>query len=197
VSDNSGTYTSSTGDEGNDFVLIDPNLISNPNYRTATVTSGTPSVTSVDAAKPDGTVVNESNSDDFVDAQKHVLRVNLDQAIQSGNTITVDWTAKVTPPDQYKTGGVFVARKISDKSYTSGDGPFAHDLRGVASSQESGKKIIYTASSGDASVVTANVQSDDYTLELTEQSVGAAQVTVTGEIPGVGTTQTTFEVTIE
>jgi hypothetical protein len=45
--------------------------------------------------------------------------------------------------------------------------------------------------------VTANVQSDDYTLELTEQSAGTATITVTGEISGVGTATTTFEVTVK
>jgi hypothetical protein len=67
----------------------------------------------------------------------------------------------------------------------------------VAASQESREKIVYTASSGDTSVVTANVQSDDYTLELTEQGTGTATITITGSIDGIGTTTDTFQVTIE
>lgn len=203
VSENSGTYTSDAGDEGNDYLLIDPNLISHPHQRSATVTSGNPSVTSVEGAKPDGTAVDGSNSNNLVDAQKHVLRVNLDQSIGTGNTIDVDWSAQITPDEDYQTTGLFIARQVVSEDgsngldYTSGNGPFTYDLRGVASSQESGEKIVYTASSDDTSVVTSNVQSDDYTLELTEQSAGTATITVTGEIPGVGAATTTFEVTVE
>jgi hypothetical protein len=97
----------------------------------------------------------------------------------------------------YSTKGLFVAREIANKSYTSGNGPFTLDLRGTATSQESGEKITYTASSGNTSVVSASVQADGYTLELTEQGTGTATITVTGEIEGVGSTTGTFEVTIQ
>ena len=203
VSENSGTYTSDADDEGNDFVLIDPNLISHPHQRSATVTNGTPSITSVEGAKPDGTAVNGAIEGNLGDAQEHVLRVNLDQSIQGGNTIDIDWSAQVTPDDAYQTTGLFVARKVVSSdgsaglSFSSGFGSSTYDLRGVASSQESGEKIVYTASSGDPSVVTANVQSDDYTLELTEQGTGTATITVTGEIENVGTATTTFEVAVD
>jgi len=203
VSENSGSYTSDASDEGNDFVLIDPNLISHPHQRSATVTSGNPSVTNVEGARPDGTPVDGTVKSNLDDAQKHVLRVNLDESIQADSTITVEWSAQVTPDEAYKSSGLFIARRVEDEngnpslSFTSGNGPFTYDLRGVASSQESGERVLYTASSGDTSVVTAAVQSDDYTLELTEQGTGTAQITVTGEMSGVGTTTTTFEVTVE
>jgi len=202
VSDNSGTYTSDAGDEGNDFVLIDPNLLSHPHVRSATVTSGTPSVTSVEAADPDGTPVDGSVADNLADAQKHVLRVNLDQSIQAGNTITVDWSAQITPSDQLTRTGLFLARRVISSdgseglSYASGFGSATYDLRGTFSSMGSQEKIVHTMSSSDTSVVTAGVQSDDYTLELTEQGTGTATITVTGEISGVGTATTTFEVTV-
>jgi len=203
VSENSGSYTSDVDDEVNDFVLIDPNLISHPHQRSATVTNGTPSVTSVEGAKPDGTAVDGTVEGNLRDAHEHVLRVNLDQTIQAGNTITIDWSAQVTPDESYQTTGLFVARKVVSSdgsaglSFSSGFGSSTYDLRGVASSQESGEKIVYTASSGDPSVVTANVQSDDYTLELTEQGTGTATITVTGEIENVGTATTTFEVAVD
>jgi hypothetical protein len=202
VSDNSGTYTSDASDEGNDFVLIDPNLLSHPHVRNATVTSGTPSVTSVEAADPDGTPVDGSVADNLVDAQKHILRVNLDQSIQAGNTITVDWSAQITPSDQLTRTGLFLARRVISSdgseglSYASGFGSATYDLRGTFSSMGSQEKIVHTMSSSDTSVVTAGVQSDDYTLELTEQGTGTATITVTGEISGVGTATTTFEVTV-
>jgi hypothetical protein len=157
----------------------------------------------VEGAKPGGTVVDGTVQDNLSNAEDHVLRVNLDQAIESGNTITVDWSAQVTPDDAYKTTGVFIARRVEDEngnpslSFTSGNGSWAYDLRGVASSQESGERVVYTASSGNTSVVTASVQSDGYTLELTEQGTGTATITVTGEISGVGMAETTFEVTIQ
>jgi hypothetical protein len=131
------------------------------------------------------------------DLRDPYLRVNLDGTIQANETIEVEYSAYVTPPDDYQTTGLFVSRPVYDKSYTSGNGPFTVDLRGVAVSQESRDKVVYTASSGDPSVVTASVQSDDYTLELTEQGTGIATITVDAEIPGVGTATTTFEVTVE
>jgi len=192
VSDKVGqTYTSDATDEGNSFVLIETRLLAHAHAKSATVTSGAPSVTSVEVANEDGTTRTDKRQ------QNPYLKVNLDQSIGAGNTIEVEWTARVTPTDQYSTTGLFVARAVSDKSYTSGNGPFTYDLRGVASTQESREKIVYTASSDDTSVVAANVQSDDYMLELTEQSAGTATVTVTGEIPGVGTAAMTFEVTVE
>jgi len=192
-SDEIGTYTSDANDEGNDYVLISTNLISRAWERSATVTSGTPSVTSVEVANGDGTL----RTDDDTNQRDPYLKVNLDETLSSGQVIDVDWTARVTPQADYAATGLFVARPVSNKSYATGNGPWTIDLRGVASSQESDDKIVYAASSGDTSVVTASVQGDGYTLELTEQSAGTATVTVTGEISGVGTETTTFEVTVE
>lgn len=194
VSDETGTYTSDASDEGNNYVLIPTSLFTYPFETTATVKSGTPSIKSVEVANSDGSTRSPAKSSEQRDPY---VRVNLDQSIGTGNTITVDWTARVTPLDRFSATGLFVARKVADQSYTSGNGPFTVELRGVASSLESDNKIVYTASSGDTSVVTADVQADDYTLKLTEQSTGTATITVTGEIGEVGTTTTTFEVTVE
>jgi hypothetical protein len=193
TSEASGSYMSDAGDEGNNYVLIPTSLLSRAWDRTATVSSGSRTVQSIEIANSDGTI----RADDNVRQEDPYLKINLDAAIQSGNTITVDWTARVTPLEDYQTTGLFVARKEDDKTYTTGNGPWTLDLRGVAASQESREKIVYTASSGDTSVVTANVQSDDYTLELTEQGTGTATITITGSIDGIGTTTDTFQVTIE
>jgi len=193
TSDATGSYTSDASDEGDDYVLIETNLMSRAFERSATVTSGSRTVQSVEVANSDGSPRADNN-----EFQKDpYLKVNLDSAIQSGNTITVDWTARVTPMDRYQTTGLFVTRPWSNQSYTTGNGPWTLDLRGTAASQESREKIVYTASSGDTPVVTANVKSNDYTLELTEQGTGTATITVTGTIDGVGTTTDTFQVTVE
>jgi len=142
TSEETGTYTSDANDEGDSEVVIPTSLLSNPGETSATVTSGTPNVTGV-------TVQNGP-----VDPE---LKVSLDQSIGTGNTIDVDYTARITPADEYKTTGAFIARPVSNKSYTSGNGPFTVDLRGVASTQETKDRPEYTASSGDTSVVTANV----------------------------------------
>lgn len=199
-SDNSGTFTTDASHEEQDFVDIDPNLLSHPWARSATVTSGTPSVTGVDAIDQNGNIVNDPPFDQRDDLQKHDIRVQLDQPISEGETITIDWTARVTPLSDYQTTGLFVAREVERNrktTFQSGGGPFTIDLRGIMATQESWDPITYTASSGNTSVVTANVQSDNYTLQLTEQGTGTATITVTGEIAGVGTTTTTFEVTVE
>lgn len=193
VSDETGTYTSGASDEGNDFVLIPTSLLTYAFETGATVTSPSDiAVSSVEVANGDGTLRSVSDSDQ----QDPYLKVNLDRTINAGETISVDWTARVTPLGDFTTTGVFTARPPFDESFTSGSGPWTVDLRGVAASMESEEKIVYTASSGDTSVVTASVQGDDYTLELTEAGTGTATITVTGEIPGVGTTSTTFEVTV-
>jgi hypothetical protein len=204
VSDESGSYTSDADDEGNDFVLIPTSLLSRAQERTATVTSGSRTVQSVEVANADGTL-RGWDPDTPTDQREPYLKVNLDGAIQAGNTIAVDWTAKVTPTEDYQTTGLFIARPVANKTYASGNGPFTVDLRGVAASQETQDPIQYSASSGDTSVMTASVNS--YTdpnenqipweLELTEQGTGTATITVDAEIPGVGTATTTFEVTVE
>lgn len=191
------TYTSTTSEEDQDFVEIPTSLMSWPHGRSATVTSGGAQVSSVTSVEVSGR--SEPTFDEF-QAGEHrdpTLRVNLDGTIQQGETIEIEYSAYVTPPEDYQTTGLFVSRPVFDKSYASGNGPFTIDLRGVAVSQESRDKVVYTASSGDPSVVTSSVQSDDYTLELTGQGTGTATITVTGEIPGVGTATTTFEVTVE
>ncbi|WP_205522018.1 hypothetical protein [Salinibacter ruber] len=195
------SYTSGAGQEGQSYVDIPTSLMSFPEERNATVTNGSPnvsSVSSIEVVDSDG----NTKTDPFWqtgDAKQKdpYLRVNLDGTIGSEETVTIEWTARVTPLDSYTTTGLFISRPVRSKSYTSGNGPFTVDLRGVAVSQESRDPVVYTASSGDASVVTVNVQNDDYTLELTEQGTGTATITVTGEIPGVGTTSTTFEVSVE
>jgi hypothetical protein len=201
VSDQTGTFTSDASDEGNDYVLIPTNLLYRAWGRSATVTSGNRTVQSVEVANSNGTLRGTARG---VGQREPYLKVNLDAAIQAGNTIAVDWEAHVTPLDEYQTTGVFVSRPVYDRTsgshkgtLTSGNGPFMFDLRGVVVSQESKDVVSYSASSGNTSVVTANVQSDDYTLELTEQGTGTATITVTGEIPGVGSATDTFEVTIE
>jgi hypothetical protein len=199
TSDASGTYTSTTTDEGSDFVLIPTSLMTRPGETSATVTSGNRTVQSVEIANSDGTL----RSDDNTDEEDPYLKVTLDAAIQSGGTIDVDWAVRVTPLDEYRTTGLFVARPVPDKTFSGGSGPFTVDLRGVASSQETKaheqpkRYITYSATSSDTGVVTASVQENGYTLELTDQSAGTATITVTGSIDGVGTTTDTFEVTVE
>jgi len=183
-------YTATSSDESDGYALIPTSLMSRPGEMKVTANAGY-NVTDVEVANSDGTM----RADDDTDEEDPYLKVSVDGTITENDAFT--WTARVTPMDEYKTTGLFVARKEDDKSYTSGGGSFTVDLRGMASSQESRDPVVYTASSGDTSVVTANVQSDDYTLELTEQSTGTATVTVTGAIDGVGTTTDTFQVTIE
>lgn len=201
-SDNSGTFTTDASHEGQDYVDIDPNLLSHPWARSATVTSGNRSVTGVDAIDQNGNIVNDPSWDQRENLQKHDIRVQLDQSIASGETLDIDWTARVTPKENYTTTGLFAARDPDQTGavktdFTSGNGPYAVDLRGIVGTQESWEPVVYSAASEDTSVVTANVQSDDYTLELTEQGTGTATITVTGEISGVGTATTTFEVTLK
>jgi hypothetical protein len=206
VSDEMGTYTSDASDEGNDYVLISAGLLSLAQEKTATVTSGNRSVTSVENADANGNILtfDEENPKAF-DPRDQYLKVNLDSAIQSGNTITLDWTARVTPLEDYQTTGVFTTRPLSDQSYASGTGPFTIDLRGVAASQESKVPITYTASSSNTSVATVNVNSYEdpdgnqipWELELIEEGTGTATITVTGSIDGVGTTTDTFEISVE
>jgi hypothetical protein len=194
VSDQTGSYTSDASDEGNDFVLISTNLIYRAWGRSATVTSGNRTVQSVEVVNSDGTLRSKARG---VNQREPYLKVNLDAAIQAGNTITVDWEAHATPLDEYQKTGVFIGRPVYDKSFASGGGAFTVDLRGVLESQESKEAPTYTASSGDTSVVTANVQGDGYTLTLTEQGTGTATISVTGEVEGIGTATSTFEITVE
>jgi hypothetical protein len=188
-SDNSGTYTATSTDESNGYVLIPTNLLSRAWERSVTANADY-NVTSVEVANQDGTIRGKIGGNQL----EPYLKVSVDGTITQGDTF--GWTARVTPLDAYSTTGLFVARLIENKSLTSGSGPWTHDLRGTAATQESRDPIVYTASSDDTSVVTANVQDDDYTLELTEQGTGTATITVTGEIPGVGTTTESFDVTI-
>ncbi len=203
VSEESGTYTSGAGDEGNDYVLIPTNLIFRA-YETETSLISSPSsissVTSVGIANSDGTLRPESANDQ----QEPYLKVSFDGTIDQDEAVEVDWTARVTPLGEYQTTGVFISRPLFDRTSSgkkdplaSGSGPFTFDLRGVLVSQESKSTPTYTVSSGDPSVVTAEVQSDGYTLQLTEQGTGTATITVMGEIPGIGTATDTFEVTVE
>jgi hypothetical protein len=186
-------------------VLISTSLLSRPREINATLVSGSPnvsSITSVEVANSDGSL----RSDDALYEHDPYLKVSLDGTIGSGESVTIDWTARVTPKCEYTTTGVFIARKhiAKDRTYQSGNGPFTIDLRGLAASQETWTPPAYSASSSDTGVVTANVTASDhrgtdrfYTLELTEQGPGTATITVTAEIPDVGSATTTFEVTVE
>ncbi len=203
VSDETGTFTSDASDEGNDHVLIPTNLLYRAWGRSATLVNGPSglSITGVEVANGDGTLRGTARG---VGQREPYLKVNFDSTIGSGEPVEIDWEAHVTPLDEYQTTGVFVSRPVYDRisgshkgTLTSGGGPFSFDLRGVVVSQESKDVVSYSASSGDPSIVTANVNPDGYTLELTEQGTGTATITVTGEIPGIGTATDTFEVTVE
>jgi hypothetical protein len=220
VSDSVGnTFTSSTSDEGNDFALIPTSLLGRPFEINTTLTSspsGISSITSVEVANSDGSLRPDS------DPLEHdpYLKVNLDGTIGTGETVTIDWGARVTPLSQYSTTGLFISRPVIDRTsgddpsapaggekdpLTSGKGPWQIDLRGVAATQETWEPPEYTASSGDTSVVTATVterkhrdKQRAYTLELTEQGTGTATITVTASNADLNdTVQTTFEVTVE
>ena len=204
VSDSVGnTFTSSASDEGNDFVLIPTSLLGRPFEINTTLTSspsGISSITSVEVANSDGSL----RPDDTQLEHDPYLKVNLDGTIGSGETVTIDWTARVTPLDQYSTTGLFISRPVPSKTFTSGNGPFTVDLRGVAASQETWTPPAYSTSSSDTGVVTANVTASNhrgtdrfYTLELTEQGTGTATITIDASISGVGMATTTFEVTVE
>jgi hypothetical protein len=206
VSDSeNNTFTSGSPSEGRDYVLIPTSLLSRPREINTTLASGSPnvsSITSVKVANSDGSL----RSDDVNDERDPYLKVNLDGTIGSGESVTIDWTARVTPLSEYTTTGVFIARKhiAKDRTFQSGNGPFTIDLRGLAASQETWTPPAYSASSSDTGVVTANVTASNhrgtdrfYTLELTEQSAGTATITVDAEIPGVGTAQTSFDVEIQ
>jgi hypothetical protein len=191
VSDAVGqSYSATATDETNGYALIPTSLLSRP-AETSVTASAEYNVTSVEIANSDGTL----RSDDDLREEDPYLKVSVDGSITQGDSFT--WTARVTPLDDFQTTGLFVSRPVADKSLTSGNGPWTEDLRGVAASQESRDKIIYTASSGDTSVATASVQGDDVTLKIMGQGIGTATITVDAEIPGVGTTTDTFEVTIE
>lgn len=199
VSDTSGTYTSDASDEGTEYVLIPTNLMSRAQARSATLTSspsGISSVTSVEVANADGTL-RPWDPDDPTDQRDPYLKVNLDGTIGSGETVTIEWSARVTPLADYRTTGLFVARPVDDQTYTASTNVPTIDLRGVAASQASREPIEYTASSEDAGIATASVGADGYTLTVTPQGTGTTTITVTGEITGVGTTTDTFDVTIE
>jgi len=188
VSDASGTYTATADDDASTTVLIPTALISYPHE--TQVTAGTsPSVSSVEIANSDGTTTGRG---DDVDEHDPYLKVTLSSAIAEGETI--NWTARVTPSDEYATTGLFIARPVEDRN---GAGPWQIDLRGVAASQESRERIVYTASSSDAGIAVANVDSDGYTLDVNPQRSGTAVITVTGEIDGAGTATDTFQVTVE
>jgi hypothetical protein len=211
VSDSeNNTFTSGSPSEGQDYILISTSLLSRPRGINTTLTDSGPnvsSITGVEIANSDGSLRG------YDEPYQHdpYLKVNLDGTIGSGESVTIDWTARVTPLSEYSTTGLFQARPVHDRTssgaedpLSSGNGPWTVDLRGTMATQETWTPPEYTATSGNTGVVTATVTETKhrdkqraYTLELTEQSAGTATITVTGEIPGVGTAQTTFEVTVE
>jgi hypothetical protein len=205
-SDSTGSYTSDASDEGNSYVLIPTSLMSLGQELSATVTSGNRTVQDVENADSNGNVLTfDPNNPQAFDPRDPYLKVNLDSAIQTGETITVDWTARVTPTADYQPTGIFDANRLQNKTFTSGNGPFTVDLRGAVLSQETQDPPEYSASSGNSSVVTATVNSYEdpnfnqipWELELTEQGTGTATITVTAEIPAISdSVQTTFDVTI-
>jgi hypothetical protein len=189
------SYTATSTDESNGYALIPTSLLSRP-FETSVTASAGYNVTGVEVANSDGSL----RADDNSNQQDPYLKVSVDGTVTQGESFT--WTARVTPTEDYQTTGLFVAREITDTegktglTFNEGFSSSTYDLRGMASSQESREKIVYTASSGDSSIVTANVQSDDYTLELVEQGTGTATIIVTGEILGTGTATISFDVTI-
>jgi hypothetical protein len=193
TSEDTGEFFSTASDEGNDYVLIPTNLISYAFETEVELTSG-PSglnITSVEVANSDGSLRSKTSPSG---QWEPYLRVNLDGQIGTGETVTFDWTARVTPLSEFALTGLFIPRPIEDQTLAE---PTTIDLRGVAASAESDEMIIYTASSSDESVVTATIQANDYMLDLSPQGSGTATITMTGEIPGVGTASDTFEVTVE
>jgi hypothetical protein len=191
VSDAVGqSYTATADDAANGYALIPTSLMSRPG-ETSVSADAAYNVTTVEIANSDGTLRPDSTPNEH----DPYLKVSVDGSITEGDTFT--WTARVTPLDEYQTTGVFVSRPVFNKSYTTGTGPWTIDLRGVAASQESRETITYTASSNDTGVVTASVDADGYTLNLTEVGTGTATITVTGTIEGIGTATDTFEVVVE
>jgi PKD repeat protein len=210
VSDESGTFTSTASDEGNDYVLIPTNLLSRARETELTLTNSGPNVSSItgwEVANQDGSF----RPDDTRLEHDPYLKVNLDGSIGSGETVTIDWTARVTPLSEYRTTGLFQVRPVHDRTsggaegpLSSGNGPWEIDLRGTMATQETWTPPEYTATSGDTGVVTATVTENKhrdkqraYTLELTEQGTGTTTIDITGSIPGVGTATTSFEVTVQ
>lgn len=195
------TFTSSVSDEGNDFVMIPTNLLSFPEEHSTTLTSspaGISSITSVEVVDSNGNARSDPQFETGGVRQRDpYLRVNLDGTIGAGETVTIDWTARVTPLEDYRTTGLFVSRPVFDKTYAISNGPQTVDLRGVAVSQESKEVITYTASSNNPDVATVSVDDDGYTLTVAPQSTGTTTISVTGKIEGVGTATDTFEVSVE
>jgi hypothetical protein len=170
-SDESGTYTATSTDQSNGYALIPTSLLSRARETDVTANAGY-SVTGVEVANSDGTL----RADDNTGQSDPHLKVSVDGSITQGDTF--DWTARVTPTSMYSTTGLFVAREVSDQSYTSGNGPFGVDLRGTFSSQESGERIVYSASSSDSSVATVSIATGNVVMrsltEPTERRNGEA-----------------------
>ena len=197
-SDQSGTFTSDSGNEGNDYIDISTALLSNIAEAEATISSGPTGIGVVDTEQQGGPL-------------DPTLRVNLSGNIPSGETVTVDWAARVTPLADYARTGVFISRLLNDRTISTTE---EIDLRGVGASHEDRTAVEYTAASSDPAIVEANILphvtgydgedqsqtiswSYDTRLEIVPQSPGTATITVTAYIDDVGTAQTTFEVTVE
>jgi hypothetical protein len=191
VSDASGTFTTTKSEEGQKHVLVETNLMSRPWERMANTSSDSPEVTSIQVANEDGSV----RSDDNRSESDPYLKVQLSRAIRDGETVTIDWEARVTPLEDYQTTGLFVARELPEKQYKLDDGPYQIDLRGVASSQVSRKRIQYSVSGG-GDAVNASVQQDGYTLDIEPSKTGRTQLSVTARLEGVGRAKEVFTVQI-
>lgn len=198
-SDQSGVFVSGESDEGNSFVDIPTSLLSNIAEHELTLTDA-PTGVSIESSEQVSTPPNPT------------LRVNLSGAIQTGETVTIAWEARVTPLADYSPTGVFITRPLDDITINAIE---EVDLRSVAASHEDRTVVEYTATSSDESVVqvqmlprnhnydhdmenTQHIELNyDTRLELNPQSPGTATIAVTAYINGVGMAQTTFEVTVE
>ncbi len=192
------TFTSDEDDEGNDYVLIPTDLMSRPgqiNVRLVSSPPGIDSIRNVQVANADGNL--RAPVPTRLDQHDPYLKVILDDELGSGEAITIDWTARVTPLNEYRTKGLFVSRPLRDTSLTSSSTPVTFDLRGVVANQADLGPITYSASSADGGVVAANIGEDGYTLELNKIGAGTSTVTVTAQQDGFGTIQTRFQVFVE
>ena len=198
-SDRTGTFASTSSDEGQDYVLIETNLLSYANETEAVITSGPGDLTveSVQIANADGSIRDQLMPDgDTYEHRDPYLRVNLSRALAAGEALTLDWAARCTPLDMFSPTGVFKARIVDDVTISDGT-PLTIDLLGTMASMESSDVIAYSATSGDEAIVTVSMDEHERFLTLTPQGPGTTTVTVTGGISGIGTATEEVQVVVE
>ena len=198
-SDRTGTFASTSSDEGQDYVLIETNLLSYANETEAIITSGPGDLTveSIQIANADGSIRDQLMPDgDTYEHRDPYLRVNLPRALAAGETLTLDWAARCTPLDMFSPTGVFKARTVDDVTISDGS-PVTVDLLATMASMESSDVIAYSATSGDDAIVTVSMDEHERFLTLTPQGPGATTVTVTGGISGIGTATEEVQVVVE